>query len=250
VYLILVWPPQERNESKTQALEGQTKEKSTPAAPEIIARASTSLPFREEQPGRALLTLWKYKLCKPESIKNAPEKFNNDLAFVLVASDVDSPKTGRVVWVAYGQSRESAGDRAPEYNWDIRADMIDQVPHVILVRSQGNKVLAAVYHLDRSKSLGVFPLVGWDAVDPRRKGWPPVGAKPFAFKEFTIRPKAGEDEKSIGVESIKAIRSGSDLTVSCQRIGAKLPALHYRYNMESKQWSEIALKEKESAGKE
>jgi hypothetical protein len=244
--LIGVWsnkPRQERSEA------ANSQEKREALEPPVVIMSRDYL-WRLE--GRELearvLTLWKYQLVKPAAVESENDCFRGDLAFVLIDSETSDPQKGRVVWISYGLSRNLAGDSAPLYNWDILPKMAGQTPHVVAVRSEGRKLLALVYHLDPGKSLGAYPL-SWDTKDPKRKGWP-YGAKPFAFKEFTIQPKPGEDKKSIGIESIKAIRSGSNIVVSCQRIGARLPALHYKYNLDSKQWSEMTFKDKENAGKD
>src|SRR5262245_18646112 len=145
-------------------------------APVVLARITYLWRLNTDQPEPRVLTLWKHKLSTPAPIESDGDSLKGEVAFVLVDSETGSPKTGRVVWIVYGQSGDLTGKPTPIYSWDILCGMKGQVPHLVAVRSEGKKVLAAVYHLDPSKELGAYPLK-WEAADPKRRGGP-SGAKP------------------------------------------------------------------------
>ncbi len=189
-----------------------------------------------------ILTLWSQEI-QPLSGLDLLNYFSShpgrtsfpNTAFMVVDSSAKSPSTGRIVWITYVFRDKQI---RPQQNWsaDFAHPPSADRAYVVLSKSTGWDVTLAVYSTALNQEIATFPI----ALDPQAYSrWPP-SSEPLSQMNTTLI-----DKEVSGISRINVVAQRDYLLIFAEREHQQVLPASFRFDVNTKQWSELTFQPKE-----
>lgn len=230
--LCLLFSSFSANSQETEQLRGQAVD----AATDVSVALATKL-YVKEQSARKLVVL-KERLPRLQGTKlieffsKYPEHTGvPNTSFLLVDFSLQGSERGKVVWFSY----EYDNPAFPPTIWNATLVSHDarNADYLFLAKLKSWYLTLSVYQVELDKVLALYPF----ELDPNKYPEWPEPSRPLSQIETRLPDMCG-------IARLDVIPQPDHLLLHAERQIKDCPALYYRFNLDTEEWSQATLQER------